>query len=134
MIPNVDSFFKFMETTKLEPGFHVINNKVDLIVLESETAQEARNVFENHQNCIDIHFVLFGSEKISVGEISPLKIHDVYNKDTDCELYKDITVLLELQMKPGYFIAIFPGEPHETTVSINGHPAILKKVVVKVKL
>ncbi|MBT7462364.1 MAG: YhcH/YjgK/YiaL family protein [Bacteroidetes bacterium] len=134
LIPNVDSFFKYMETNDLKQGVNVINEKVDLIVIESETVALRSHLFENHQKCIDIHFVVSGSENISIGKIDKAKIFTSYNEDTDCELFKDLFVTHEIRMKSNHFIAIFPDEPHETTISVNGIPEYLKKVVVKVKL
>jgi len=123
-----------MESNDLEPGKHVINDGVDLIVIETETAATGSHVFENHQKCIDIHLVVTGSEKITIGNLEKAKVSHVYDEAGDYELFRYLSVAQELQLRPDHFLAIFPGEPHETTVSLNGISEYLKKVVVKVKL
>jgi len=86
-------------------------------------------VFEAHYKYIDIHFVLYGGERIGYADVKKLTVtEDMPEKDL---------VLLEgkgdfLALSPGYFMITFPDDAHSPAADLDETCQTYGKIVAKV--
>lgn len=85
-------------------------------------------IFEAHHRYIDIHFVIYGGERIGYADLKNLRVQSD-------EAEKDL-VLLEgegafLPILPGYFMITFPDDAH-SPAAVLGDIAEYGKIVAKV--
>jgi len=92
-------------------------------------------IIESHQEYIDIQIVLSGEEIIRVYDKKNLEITHEYSFISDCIFYKvgENHFDLELKLSQGKFVIFFPDDVHETQISIQGKPGLIRKLVVKLK-
>ena len=95
-----------------------------------DTESEAGRLYENHNDHIDVQFVLDGTEIIRVTDVRDLAVTTEYNADSDATLYAygDGT---DVKLDSGDFVVLFPHDAHVPKL-MSGSPAAVKKVVVKV--
>ena len=87
------------------------------------------SLFEAHYKYLDIHFVLYGGEKIGYADVKNLTVtEDMPEKDL---------VLLKgsgdfLTLTPGYFMITFPDDAHSPAAKIGEECETYGKIVAKV--
>ena len=97
-----------------------------------ETAGEQDRFYEAHREYIDIQYVATGNECFRVTDVVGLRVSSPYTGDGDYELY-DLTPGIDLHIGPGQFVIFFPHDAHVPKLQ-SGEPALIHKVVVKVKV
>lgn len=103
-------------------------------VMSYETRSPDKAVLESHRNFIDIQSVLDGGEGIAWHPIESLVIRDAYSEEKDVEFYFSPENLpARVDVRPGYFVALFPHDAHMPQLQVPGMPSLVKKVVVKVQ-
>ena len=106
--------------------------KINRVVFRGKQ-ERVPNIFENHHQWVDIHFIFEGSEKILVTPAKELKRMENYNADNDIEFFEG-TGKIELVLNPGAFLVCYPEEAH--CVGGLGNPSSssqIKKLVGKIK-
>ena len=86
--------------------------------------------FEAHKKYADIHFVVYGKEKIGYSDIKKLKFVE-YNEEKDAAFLTGEGDLITLF--PGYFMITLPDDAHMPCVCVE-EPAPLGKMIAKIKL
>lgn len=97
----------------------------------SKDFETAKN--EGHRNYIDIQFVISGTEKILVEDISSSTIKSEYNDIKDVEFYFDGQNACSLVLEDGDFAILFPHDIHKPGLTYKTQENV-KKIVVKVKV
>ncbi|MGO4374120.1 YhcH/YjgK/YiaL family protein [Paenibacillus sp. MCAF20] len=101
---------------------------VNFMAFESKTREE--QVAEKHEQFIDIHYLIEGSEQIGW---SPLREGvlptQAYDEKSDYALYAPQPDEVVLAMQPGMFAVFFPDDIHRPGMG-DGSP--IKKAVVKI--
>ena len=124
----LQEFFSSIAGTVPEAGSHSLDGdklKVNIVHGETKLANEGKS--EAHRDYIDIHIPLTGSETIiSLADDSTMKVTDPYKEEIDCVLYESAPGL-DVFLEPGYFLLVFPGEPHQPMV--GNHTPIVKAIV-----
>lgn len=114
------------------PGEHKIDgDELYYSVRIYETKPESELKWENHRKYIDIQCVLDGEETIAVTDLSSLAITKEYAPDSDVEFLGGSIPGSKLQLRPGVFAVLFPGEGHKPGV-MSEKIGTVKKVVFKV--
>lgn len=111
-IDKVISFILKVDIKRLAQGKTVIDNdNVYVNHFSYMTKDKSENeLFENHDEYIDLHLVLSGNEYIGVSYIDKLKM-DIVIKEEDSTMYignADIMV----PMYDDMFLLVYPGEAH----------------------
>lgn len=130
---NLKKGLEWLERTDLEiipDGKYEINGqKVYASVQTYETKIDAK--YESHRNYIDIQYMIKGSEKIGVTDLSNCTTCIKYDSERDLEFY-DINCTEEyLELSESQFLIFYPNDAHKPSIAID-KPSIVKKVVVKV--
>ena len=99
---------------------------------DSKTDEQAKN--EAHKNYIDIQYVVSGTEIIESVEIEKATPNTEYNAEKDVMFYKKSEDAVILTLTAGEYAILFPQDVHRPGLCVDGNPAPVKKIVVKVKL
>jgi YhcH/YjgK/YiaL family protein len=98
---------------------------------ETRNPDEAR--LEGHRSYIDIQSVLDGGEGIAWCPTGNLETVEAYEAGMDVEFYVSPAQFpARVDVRPGYFVALFPHDAHMPQLRVSGMPSWVKKVVVKV--
>ncbi len=113
----------------LECGRHDLKEEIYVNVMEYETKENG--VFESHHQCIDIHYLLAGTEQIEIADEKLFDVTSEYNYDGDYVLGNASGRRYTLYEKKPF--VVMPGEAHLPGLKL-GEKAKVKKAVVKVPL
>ena len=118
------------ELNKLPDGKYLIDgDNVYASIQTYDTKEDAK--YESHRKYIDIQYMISGSEKIGVTDLTNCKTCIEYDPDRDLEFY-DINCDEEyFELKEGQFMVFFPNDAHKPSISLKTKSTV-KKVVVKV--
>ena len=129
--------FEFLERgdlAALPMGRHIIDgDSVFALAMQSPSREPSAGKFEAHQDYIDIQYLVSGEEVIGVAPVEGLKVTTPYDAAKDIVFYAVPTSYKDLEIRPGHFAVLFPGEGHLPMCHSHG-PHQLHKVVVKVKV
>ena len=126
---------EFIEKCKkegVEVGKYELDGKnVYANVQEYNSKEEAK--FENHNNYIDIQYIISGSEMMECAEAKYCQTMTPYNPDKDVEFFTCSGMKARMEFEAGSFAIFFPKDIHKPGVMLNEQVPV-KKVVVKVHL
>jgi YhcH/YjgK/YiaL family protein len=125
-------YIKDKDLSALSVGeYELDNQKVLVIVSEYNSKSPEVALFEEHEDYIDIHYVVSGSEYIELGDQSTAKLKKPYDEEKDIAFYeaKEKKILLA---KPGIFFIIFPGELHKPGIKVEESNPV-KKILIKIR-
>ena len=129
--------FEFLERSDLAAlpmGRHIIDgDSVFALAMQSPSREPSAEKFEAHQDYIDIQYLVSGEEVIGVTPVAGLQITTPYDAAKDIVFYAVPATYKDLEIRPGHFAVLFPGEGHLPMCHSHG-PHQLHKVVVKVKV
>ncbi|MBN2628316.1 MAG: YhcH/YjgK/YiaL family protein [Spirochaetales bacterium] len=98
---------------------------------DSETFLAHR--YESHKNYIDIQYILGGTEVIRVADIEDLTVVQEYNPDKDIMFYEATDGGVDVKLKAGDFVILWPHDGHMPKLAWNT-PETVRKIVVKIRL
>jgi len=113
-------------------GEYIINNKVKAIVTEYETGLDIEQIYEAHQNVIDIQYPIIGLERVKWSPISEMNIRTPYDIKNDVTFYtKPHKQGSHVDIGNGFFTIMFPQDGHNPQLFID-NPQIIKKITIKI--
>lgn len=116
-----------------EKKYPLLGDDLFAIVMRYQTCSPETAEIEAHRKYLDIQAVITGEEGIGWGQADTLEIDRPYDVTKDAELYKHPKQsLLQVDLLPGDFMALFPHDAHMPSLMTQGIPVFTKKVVVKV--
>ena len=127
--------FEFLDsiTSGAEEKKYEIQGDDIYAVIASYKTKEPHK-FEAHREYVDIQCLLEGQEIIESTALNGLTVDMPYDQEKDVAFYvKTDSRKIISHLMPGIFIAFFPHDAHMPGVAIRNSPAIVKKVVVKIK-
>lgn len=98
------------------------------------TKPERECMYEAHLCAADVHFILEGTEKIRVWDVSGMKVHTPYNKERDICFFADREDGVDIVLHPGQFLVCYPQDAHMVGIGPDGCYAPVRKVVGKIRL
>jgi biofilm protein TabA len=127
--------FAFLSTiapSAEETKYEIQGDDIFAIIASYNTKEPHK--FEAHREYVDIQCLLEGQEIIESTALNGLTVDMPYDPEKDVEFYvKTDSRKIISHLMPGIFIAFFPHDAHMPGVSVGNSPAIVKKVVVKIK-
>ncbi|TSD66252.1 DUF386 domain-containing protein [Inquilinus sp. KBS0705] len=131
-----DKAIDFLRDRNLEqiaPGKYVIDGDNAYAMITEAPGKLADTAkWEDHQTYIDIHYVIKGKELIGVEAIDKATIVKPYDAVKDLAIYdakgKYYTAT------PGGFYIFFPPDVHRPNIRMGTSEAIIKKLVIKIKV
>lgn len=115
-----------------EPGSHEIDGKRLFVNIAQYTTTTAENRFwEAHQDYLDLHLMLRGTEQIDLNFIANMEQKEYQPNDDFLPLEgeKNSSVIL----REGDFLICYPNDAHRTAVQVN-EPETLKKAIFKISI
>ena len=136
-VKGLEAGFEFLERgdlAALSMGKHPIDgDSVFALAMQSPSRDPSDGRFEAHQEYIDIQYLVSGEEMIGLAPVEGLKVTSPYDAAKDIAFYAVPATYKALEIHPGHFAVLFPGEGHLPMCHSHG-PHQLHKVVVKVKV
>jgi biofilm protein TabA len=126
-------FLKNTDLESLAPGKYEIDGKnVYANVTEYTTVPWEEAKYEAHHNYTDIQYMISGSETMTYARIDELTEKVPYNEEKDVVFYDNENPGLKVVVKAGEYMIFNPWDGHKPKAAA-GEPAMIKKVIVKIK-
>jgi len=126
-------FLKNTDLESLAPGKYEIDGKnVFANVTEYTTVPWEEAKYEAHHNYTDIQYMISGSETMTYARIDELTEKVPYNEEKDVVFYDNENPGLKVVVKAGEYMIFNPWDGHKPKEAA-GDPAMIKKVIVKIK-
>ena len=127
------NFLLNTDLAALQPGKVEIDGKeVYANVVEYTTIPEESGKFETHENYTDIQYVIEGSENMVYAPRCELTVKTEYNPEKDITFYENDVKGISMLTTKDFYCIFQPQDGHKPKV-MNGTPAPIKKVIVKIK-
>ena len=117
-----------------EGKYEIEGEKFFASVQEYTTKAPCEAKGETHRKYIDIQFIERGTENVEMMNISVAEPINEYNCEKDVQFFKDNENAKICPISAGEYGIFMPYDIHKPGMCINGKPADVKKVVVKVKV
>ncbi|WP_320128984.1 YhcH/YjgK/YiaL family protein [uncultured Sphaerochaeta sp.] len=119
------------DLTLADGKYEIVKDEVVAFVVSKTTQPDKLQKMETHQNLMDVHYVLVGSE------VCGLTAH--FGKDGAYDSANDITFSNcdtenSLLVQQGEFYAVWPEEAHKPLVNATKELGNVRKIICKVKL
>lgn len=119
------------DCTKLPVGkIPIRGEQVFALVQDNTTKPREQGVWEAHRKYIDVQFVAAGVEEMGYANIGTLTVKKPYDEQTDFALFEGTGSFVTIPA--GSFTIFFPEDGHIPGSALDGKPAAVRKVVVKV--
>lgn len=105
------------------------NTNFTAIIIAMNPVEPIMTTFEAHQQMIDIHYCLAGSERILYTPAESLDAASKYDQDKDVTFYHAPADASSLFMTPGMIATLFPADAHLPFNPANDK--FIKKIVAK---
>lgn len=128
------AFIAALSPDAADGEYPIVGREVFGIVWGYQTRPREDARYESHRKYMDIQTVLAGRESIACHQTDQLAVAAPYDDDRDIAFYRDQPARFHLQMPPGIFAALFPGDAHMPGLHPAETAAGVKKVVVKIAL
>lgn len=126
-------FLKNTDLKALAVGKYEIDGKnVYANVVEYETIPWEDAKFEAHEHYTDIQYVITGSEIMTYAPLDVMTVKTPYNPDKDVVFFTNDVKGIQFAAKDGEYLIFNPWDAHKPK-AMNGSPAPIKKVIVKIK-
>jgi len=127
-------FLKLITPDCLEKKYEILGDQIFASVTSYNTRAPEAALIEAHREFVDVQAVIRGSEIIECSSSDGLLIDTVYDESKDVEFFRRLCPgFTRVELSPGWFIVLFPGEAHMPSLMRNETSEMVKKVVVKIK-
>lgn len=124
-------YLKDNDGTQLPVGKIAIQGEqIYALVQDNTTKPREQGVWESHRKYIDVQFVATGVEEMGYANIKTLTVKKPYDESVDYALFDGSGTFVKVPA--GSFTIFFPEDGHIPGSAVNGEPAAVRKVVVKV--
>ena len=96
-----------------------------------ETIPDGESFFEAHENFLDIHIMLCGSERVEISD--PADLEQFRSEPQNDFFAYNGEGRHKLVLAPGDFLVVWPGDAHRIKMQIN-EPKTVTKAVFKIKI
>jgi len=131
----VFSFLKSLDANT-EPGrYEIDGDAIFAIVMCYNTTTPEGSLLESHRRYVDVQSVLSGAERFECAPVPALEVEVPYDDAKDVQFYRrDGRRPLGVDVTPGTFVMLYPGDAHMAMLRVGGRSETIKKVVVKVRV
>ncbi len=120
------------DLSSVKPGsYPIIENKVRMLVFDSEQTNKDRIKLEGHRKNIDLQYWVSGSELMGYASLRTQTLIAPFNEEKDFGIYE--TDASFTRFEPGMFAIYFPSDLH-TAITDENCTSAVRKIVYKVSL
>jgi YhcH/YjgK/YiaL family protein len=131
----VSRFLAELPPDTADGEYRIQGDEIFARVMTYTTRDPEDAVLEAHRDYADVQSVLVGSEAMAWFPTASLTVATPYDCDRDAEFYRyPGTAAARVTVVPGRFVLLLPGDAHMFALAVDGRPAAVKKVVVKVRM
>ncbi len=98
----------------------------------SKLPSEAR--YEAHRRYIDIQYIQVGAERMDLSYPENTEIETPYIEEKDMTFFRDHNAPVQGIVHAGEFGIFFPTDVHKPGLCVDGQPAPVKKILIKIAL
>lgn len=121
------------DLSKFEKGVHEIDGQdFFLNIVEYDSKDEEERFWEAHKKYLDIHFMIYGCERIKLSFIDDMKIKD-YDEENDFLSFENGESNSYVDLYPGDFLICFEEDVHMTALKIKNKESV-KKGIFKIRI
>ena len=133
LTPALDVALDYIATVSAdaENGTTLLEHGVKAVVSAYETRLGHGTGYEAHRQYADVQYVVSGREGVRCKPLEQVVESIPYDAAKDAARYADCPGA-DLVIGEGYFLVVFPDDAHEPCLAVDGQPAPVKKVVMKV--
>jgi YhcH/YjgK/YiaL family protein len=102
------------------------------LIQKYNTVSKEQGKLECHRNYIDIQYIAEGTEQIGVTTVDSMKVITEYNPEIDVAFLSGEGNYVTLAKS--FYCIFFPQDAHQPKVALGNAPALVKKVVMKIKI
>ncbi|WP_309120300.1 YhcH/YjgK/YiaL family protein [Paenibacillus sp.] len=126
-------FLGNVDSHRLQEGrIDIAGDDMFAIVSEGITRPIHETMAESHGSYTDIHYLVEGSEHIGIAyPTDETVIAEDIMETADAYLYRNVPNESVIELLPGMYMVLAPGEIHRTCLCLE-HPSMFRKVVVKI--
>lgn len=123
------------DLTSLPPGQQPIDgDNMFALVSEYMTEPKEKRRAEAHHKYVDIQYIVAGEERIGIAPLmADYEVLEDKLAEKDVIFYARVTDEVELGLKNGMFVVLFPWEVHRPNCAYD-LPGKVRKVVVKISM
>ncbi|MFZ4857080.1 MAG: YhcH/YjgK/YiaL family protein [Desulfuromonadaceae bacterium] len=111
------------------------DEKIFARVMSYKTREPDEAILESHRIYIDVQSVIDGAEGIAWQTTKNLEVREAYDVEKDVTFYLPPAQLpARIDVRPGFFVVLFPHDAHMPQLQVAGMPQWVKKVVIKVDI
>lgn len=136
---HLDYFKKFKDfvsnndLSKFEKGVHEIDGQdFFLNIVEYDSKDEEERFWEAHKKYLDIHFMIYGCERIKLSFIDNMKIKD-YDEENDFLSFENGESNSHVDLYSGDFLICYKEDVHMTALKIKNKESV-KKGIFKIRI
>lgn len=133
---NIDKALNFLKN--LEVHQEDVNKKIKVnddfyyTIQTYETQNVEQCKLESHREYIDIQIMIEGEELMQIADTSRLNLQEEYDRDKDVMFWKIPNQMMELTLKRGDYIVLYPENAHRGAIKYRDSTSVLK-IVGKIK-
>lgn len=133
---NVEKALEYLKTLEIHQNDInkkvVVNDNFFYTIQSYETKSIDQCKLESHREYIDIQIMVEGEELMQVADTSRLNLLEEYNKDNDVIFWKIPRQMMEMTLRKGDYIVLYPENAHRGAIKYGKCKSVLK-IVGKVK-
>ena len=136
MNPNFSIAFDFIENVLrngAEVGRYDLNGSQAYAIVQEYVGKEDHDLFEGHQNYIDIQFICSGKEAVEVAFPAACELHTEYSAEKDIAFYTCHGNKVTMIWESGDFGIFYPHDLHKPAIAC-GDGGLIRKVLVKIRV
>jgi biofilm protein TabA len=115
-----------------EVGNYPLHDESVYFIVNDKTELKKHRRSEIHHKYLDVQLILEGTETFGYSEYPLLSIEDDCLEEKDIAFSNDVQDEQFVTLEAGEFIIFTPKQPHRPLVAVNGKPAAVKKLIIKV--
>ncbi len=129
---NIDKALNFLKN--LEVHQEDVNKKIKVnddfyyTIQTYETQNVEQCKLESHREYIDIQIMIEGEELMQIADTSRLNLQEEYDRDKDVMFWKIPNQMMELTLKRGDYIVLYPENAHRVAIKYRDSTSVLKIV------
>ena len=135
---NMEKAFTFIKKALAEDmpvgKYEIDGEELFCIVQEYETKEEATVKYEGHRKYIDIQYIAKGEECMEIVDIENTVSVIPYNEEKDAEFFEAKGKTWKNVVPVGTYGIFMPNDIHRPGMRVDGIPAPLKKILIKIKI
>jgi len=130
--PIAIDYLKTQDLASLAPGRYPISGEDVYCIVQEQTNTRVPEIWEMHQQYVDIQYIIAGNEGIGVFPLHGLAAAPAFPEGSDNAVVPSLNGTC-FDLEPGDYLILFPQDVHKPNCP-GSSSAYSKKIIVKVRI